>query len=78
MGRDDSIGSVFFCFVLNPVYCPLRRSLTLDFTFWYVTPLAPNASFAPASPVILIGSVTRWFRRYTTRTVIKRAKSLLR
>ena len=26
---------------------PLRRSLTLDITFWYVTPLAPNASFAP-------------------------------
>ena len=36
----------FFFFFLNPIYCPLRRSLTLDFTFWYATPLAPSAIFA--------------------------------
>ena len=37
-------------FFLNPVYCPSRRSLTFDFTFWYATPLAPSAIFTPASP----------------------------
>jgi hypothetical protein len=28
----------FFFFFLNPVYCPSRRGLTLDFTLWYATP----------------------------------------
>jgi len=27
---------------LNPVYCPSRHSLTLDFTFWYTTPRLVN------------------------------------
>ena len=43
----------FFFFFLNPIYCPSRRGLMLDFTFLYATPLAPNASSAPASLTIL-------------------------
>jgi hypothetical protein len=49
----DQSASFFFFFFLNPIYCPSRRSLTLDFTLLYATPLASSAIFAPASPVIL-------------------------
>ena len=49
--KDD--GFFFFFFFLYPVYCLSRRGLTLDFTFVYTTPLAPNAIFASASPAVL-------------------------
>ena len=44
------INMFFFFFFKNPVYCLSRWSLMLDFTYWYATPLAPSASFAPSFP----------------------------
>jgi hypothetical protein len=32
---------LFFFVSLNPIYCPVRPGLTLDFTFVFVSPLAP-------------------------------------